>query len=470
MSEASRTIVARVTALYVFLLREANLADWPWWRATPVFVMRIITAVTIDLRRGLVSMRAMSLVYTTLLSLVPLLALSFSILKGFGYHNQLEPTLLELFAALGEKGPEVTAQVIGFVENVNVGVLGALGLGFLVLTVVSLMQKIERAFNFSWRITHNRPLAQRFTSYITVILIGPVLVFSAVGIMASLVAAPMIGELTAIEPVGKLVAVAARLVPFVLIVVAFTFLYVFLPNTRVRIMPALAGGVFAGILWQTIGWAFASFVVSSGQYTAIYSGFATLILLLIWLYLGWLILLLGASVAFYTQNPNYIGGQYGPPVLSHRQRDAIALLALRAVGRAFYGLDHPVTAESLANQMQLPQDVVDSVLTLLENGAVLVRTNDQPPTFLPAQAPDATLLADILDIVRRAGEGTMEAVRLGNRAADVQPLLDKLDAARTTALGGLTVRDLSVGEGADVRRIPDQVAPLQGATRIGGAE
>ena len=244
MSEASRTIVARVTALYVFLLREANLADWPWWRATPVFVMRIITAVTIDLRRGLVSMRAMSLVYTTLLSLVPLLALSFSILKGFGYHNQLAPTLLELFAALGEKGPEVTAQVIGFVENVNVGVLGALGLGFLVLTVVSLMQKIERAFNFSWRITHNRPLAQRFTSYITVIVIGAVLVFSAVGIMASLVAAPMIGELTAIEPVGKLVAVAARLVPFVLIVVAFTFLYVFLPNTRVRIMPALAGGVF----------------------------------------------------------------------------------------------------------------------------------------------------------------------------------------------------------------------------------
>ncbi|MFP6759714.1 MAG: YihY/virulence factor BrkB family protein [Alphaproteobacteria bacterium] len=360
--------------------------------------------------------------------------------------------------------------MIGFVENVNVGVLGALGLGFLVLTVVSLMQKIERAFNFSWRITHNRPLAQRFTSYITVIVIGPVLVFSAVGIMASLVAAPMIGELTAIEPVGKLVASAARLVPFVLIVVAFTFLYVFLPNTRVRIMPALAGGIFAGILWQTIGWAFASFVVSSGQYTAIYSGFATLILLLIWLYLGWLILLLGASVAFYTQNPHYIGGQYGPPVLSHRQRDAIALLALRAVGRAFYGLDHPVTAESLANQLQLPQDVVDSVLILLENGDVLVRTNDQPPAFLPAQAPDVTLLADILDIIRRAGEGTMEAVHLGDRTAAVQPMLDKQDDARTTALGDRTVRDLSVGDDPDFRSIPDRPAPLQDAARIGSAE
>lgn len=446
MIENGRKRLTRWAALYFYLLREANLTDWPWWRATPIFVMRIITAVVIDLRRGLVSMRAMSLVYTTLLSLVPLLALSFSILKGFGYHNQLEPTLLELFAALGDKGPEVTEQVIGFVENMNVGVLGALGLGFLVLTVVSLMQKIERAFNFAWRITRNRPLAQRFSSYITVVVIGPVLVFSAVGIMASLVAAPMIGELTAIEPVGKLVASAARLVPFALIVVAFTFLYVFLPNTRVRVMPALAGGVFAGVLWQTIGWAFASFVVSSGQYTAIYSGFATLILLLIWLYLGWLILLLGASVAFYAQNPNYIGGQYGPPILSHRQRDAIALLVMRAVGRAFYGLGPAVTAESLANRLQMPQGTVDSVLALLEDGAVLVRTNGQPPEYLPAQAPDATLLADIFQTIRRAGESTTDALRLGDRIAPVRPMLDKLDDARSSALTGLTVRDLSVAD------------------------
>jgi membrane protein len=427
-------------------LREANLITWPWWRAFPVYLMRILTALSIDMARGLISMRAMSLVYTTLLSLVPLLAISFSILKGFGVHNKMEPILLELLEPLGEQGLEITTQVIGFVENMNVGVLGAIGLGFLILTVVSLMQKIERAFNFAWRITEHRPLAQRFSSYLTVIVIGPVLVFTAVGVTASLVAAPVVGELTAIEPVGKVVESIAKLVPFLLIVGAFTFLYVFLPNTRVRIMPAIAGGFFAGFLWQTVGWAFASFVVSSTQYTAIYSAFATLILFLIWIYLGWLILLLGASVAFYTQNPHYIGGQYGPPKLSANQQDAIVLMVLRAVGRGFYGAEPAVTAETLANNLRLPQDVIDSMLITLEDGDVLARSADRPPVFLPAQAPENIPLAGVLDTVRRAGENTAESVRLGDRATVVRPILDSLDRARATTLADLTVRELSLDE------------------------
>lgn len=445
MRDDSRKILARLVAIYSYVLREADVTGWPWWRALPIHLARMLAAVVLDLTQGMVSMRAMSLVYTTLLSLVPLLAISFSILKGFGAHNQMEPLLMQLLAPLGEKGAEITKQIIGFVENMNVGVLGSLGLGLLMLTVVSLMQKIERAMNFAWRITQHRSFAQRFSSYLTVIVIGPVLVFSAVGITASLVAAPLVSEFTAIEPVGKLVDRAARIVPFLLIVTAFTFLYIFMPNTRVRIVPALAGGLFAGLLWQAVGWVFASFVVTSGQYAAIYSAFATLILFLIWLYLGWLILLLGASISFYVQNPRYIVGSYGPPALSLRQREAVILLIMREVARGFYRLRPPADARSLAETLQLPPDTVEETLGMLEQSGAVTHSADPTPVYLPACAPEETSIARVLDDARRDGETSPGALRLGRRTDPVSATLDRLDTAMASAFEDMSVKDLAYG-------------------------
>lgn len=435
--------VQRLVAVYGYVLREADVTDWPWWRALPIHLARVLAAVVLDLTQGLVSMRAMSLVYTTLLSLVPLLAISFSVLKGFGAHNQMEPLLMQLLAPLGEKGAEITEQIIGFVENMNVGVLGSLGLGFLMLTVISLMQKIERAVNFAWRITQHRSFAQRFSSYLTVIVIGPVLVFSAVGITASLVAAPLVSEFAAIEPVGKLFESAARIVPFMLIVSAFTFLYIFMPNTRVRFGPALAGGLFAGMLWQTVGWVFASFVVTSGQYDAIYSAFATLILFLIWLYLGWLILLLGASISFYVQNPRYIGGSYAPPVLSLRQREAVVLMVMREIARGFYRLRPLASARALAESLQLPLDTVDETLTLLERGKAVSRSGDTIPVFLPASAPEETMVSKILADARRSGESGVGALRFGQKMHGISAAMDQLDGAVAGAFEGVSVKDLA---------------------------
>ncbi len=466
-------VVRRLVAIYGYVLREADVTGWPWWRALPIHLARILAAVVLDLTQGLVSMRAMSLVYTTLLSLVPLLAISFSVLKGFGAHNQMEPLLMQLLAPLGEKGAEITEQIIGFVENMNVGVLGSLGLGFLMLTVISLMQKIERAVNFAWRITQHRSFAQRFSSYLTVIVIGPVLVFSAVGITASLVAAPLVSEFTAIEPVGKLFDRAARIVPFLLIVAAFTFLYIFMPNTRVRVGPALAGGLFAGLLWQAVGWVFASFVVTSGQYDAIYSAFATLILFLIWLYLGWLILLLGASISFYVQNPRYIGGSYSPPVLSLRQREAAVLLVMREIARGFYRLRPLASAEALAESLQLPLDTIEEALGVLERGQAVTRSGDATPVYLPARAPEETSVAQLLDDARRSGEQDSGALRFGQRTHAIAGTMDRLDRAITDAFDEMSIKDLAYdsrapGEEKSDSRPDKTPTPLHGGSRRAG--
>ncbi|MGB5535475.1 MAG: YihY/virulence factor BrkB family protein, partial [Thiogranum sp.] len=241
-------------------LREVSNARR--WIIVPV---RLLVVLARQLIKGQLNLRAMSLVYTTLLSIVPLLAVSFSVLKGFGVHNQIEPLLMNFLQPLGPKGKELSDSIIGFVENVRVGVLGSLGLVFLLYTVVSLIQKVESSFNYVWQVDQLRGFAQRFSSYMSVVLIGPVLVFTALGVTATAMNNTMVQGLMSVEPFGDLIVLFSKLVPYLLVIAAFIFIYMFMPNTRVKFLPAFVGGVVAGILWQSSGWAFAAFIATSSN-------------------------------------------------------------------------------------------------------------------------------------------------------------------------------------------------------------
>src|SRR5690554_4428770 len=144
----------------------------------------------------------MSLVYTTLLSIVPLLALSFSVLKAMGVHQRMEPLLYQFFEPMGPQGMEVAERILGFVDNMRVGVLGSVGLALLVYTVISLVQKIERSFNTIWRVPEMRSMAQRFSNYLSVIMVGPLLMVSAIGVTAAIFSSEIAQTLIAIEPFG----------------------------------------------------------------------------------------------------------------------------------------------------------------------------------------------------------------------------------------------------------------------------
>ena len=222
-----------------------------------------------ELADGQLNLRAMSLVYTSLLAMVPLLAVSFSVLKAFGVHNQLEQILFNVLSPLGGKGQEITTLIIEFVDNVKVGVLGSLGVGLLFYTVISMVQKVERAFNYTWRVSQPRSVTERVSDYISVLIIGPVFLFTALGITAVITGTTFFQNLAAIEPFGVGIQFITQLVPYSLVIAAFVFVYIFIPNTKVHPAAALTGGVVAGVLWETTGWGFASFVVGTGQFTAV---------------------------------------------------------------------------------------------------------------------------------------------------------------------------------------------------------
>jgi len=427
---------------------------WLWQdrreRAMPVragmHVLLLIFAALRDLADGQLTLRAMSLVYTTLLALVPVLAISFSILKGFGVHNQIEPFLLRMLEPLGERSAEIAGQIVAFVDNIQVGVLGVVGLVFLFYTAVSLMRKIELAFNETWEVTRERRMAERFRDYFSVILLGPVLIFVSLGMSALLMSSTMAEWLLGFDTLGLLVAFFSRLTPILILVFAFTFINMFVPNTRVSFAAALVGGAVSALLWHGMGLMFASFVAGATRYTAIYSGFATPILFMIWLYLGWLILLIGGTIAFYHQHPDFLPGRRTSVHLSFVEKEHLALHLLRLIGARFYAGEAPPGVTLLARRLRVPTDVVLGLLESLERARLVVLAGDGGLGYLPACPWEQASVHQALEAVRRSGR-TQPGARLPPAGdGEVQAVLDELERLSRDAFASTSLKTFVLGD------------------------
>lgn len=385
-------------------LWRMELSGRPTWQVVLIHTARITYGLNRELARGELTLRAMGLVYITLLSLAPLLAVSFSVLKAFGVHNQIEPALHEFLTPLGDQASEVTANIVTFVDRMGVTVLGSLGLGVLIFTVLSLLQQIEQTFNSIWHDVPSRSLLRRFSDYLSVLLVGPVLVFSALGLTASMNSHTLVQQLITYEPFGTLYYAIGVIGPYLLIIAAFTFIYTFVPNTRVRFKAALTGAIIAGIVWKTTGWAFAVFVGMSTQYHAIYSAFSIVIIFMIWLYLCWLILLLGGQIAFFIQHPEATRLRASNAQLSPRLRERIGLRVMFDIARRFSKGEKPITTENLGTFLGVPYTLIKEVTNTLQTAGFIVPTLGETTGWVPARTLESIRVSDVLDILRRVGE------------------------------------------------------------------
>lgn len=401
-------------------------------------VLRYTVALVRDMSAGGLMMRSMSLVYTTLLSVVPLLAFSFSVLKGFGVHNQLEPVLYTMLEPLGTQGAEITRQVIDLVDNVEGGVLGGISFAFFIYTAISMVQKIEESFNYVWHVAKRQNFARRIVEYLVVLLIGPVIIFVALGMIASLGSNAMVQFFLSVDFLGPIVVVTSKLTPYLLVTGVFTFLYMYMPNTRVRFRSALIGGLAAGFAWASISVIFATFVVYSSRTLLIYSGFAIAITTLIWLYMNWLILLIGSQLAFYHQNPAYLRIGRREPRLSNSMREHLALNIMFLIGRAFRNGDSSETIRTLAHHMRIPSVTLTPIIDGLESEKLLTLTETEE--LVPAREMSRIKLTDILAVVRIHGEtGSYRDPKWENA---IHGLGVELDSAIASTVGDQTLTQL----------------------------
>jgi membrane protein len=316
-------------------------------------------------------------------------------------------------------------------------VLGSIGLIFLTYTVLSTIQKVETSFNFVWRVDRPRSLARRFTEYLSVLIVGPILLAVALGLLTSAVHSPAVRWIDTIPPLAWLVAALGRLLPYAIVTVVFTFMYAFIPNTRVESRAALIGGITAGILWAFVGQVFTAVLVSSSNMMAIYTGFAIVLTTLIWVYLSWLILLIGAELAFYVQFPQYLPHGHVSVELDGSARERLGLSIMYLIGRDYHAGLTNWSALRLAAELDIPGAGLAPVLTALEQSGLIVATEKE--SFVPGRDPEAIKLSAVIDAMRSPHRG--RSVLTGCAVAPAAALVGEVDSAMRKGLGERSLKD-----------------------------
>ena len=405
-------------------------------------ILKIFVLVAMGFQNNEISIRAASLAYTTLMGLVPLLAISFSVLKALGVHNKIKPFLLGFLAPFGDQGQMITDKIIGYINHLNTSVLSSMGLILLIYSVISMVQKVENALNYIWKTPSSRGFSRMFSDYLSVLLVGPVLVFAAMGITSSFMASTVVHRVLSMRLFGGVLYAGGKLLPYFFASAAFIFIYTFLPSVNVKFKAGIGGGIIAGILWQSLEWTFAHFTVASTSYPAIYSSFAIAILFVAWVDLNWQIFLVGASASFYFQNPNYPLFEDHRP-LSGRLKERLALTMMFLIGsNHLYKRPH-WTEDGLARRLNLPETTVSEMLLLLVKKGLVEKALSGG--FLPARALETITLQEVIEAARADYDQPLpDFLDLLSQVpfSAVEKIMDKAERSVSENLDGKTLRDL----------------------------
>jgi membrane protein len=401
-------------------------------------LLRYPYALLRDLSRGQVNLYAMGLVYATLLSLVPLIAFAFAVLKAFGAHRELQPIVLEFFRPMGASAEEFTTKVMEFADSVSTSLVGSVGLALLLWTLLGTIRKVEDGFNFLWRVEEPRSFARRVTEYVALLIVGPIVVVSFIGLSHNALETATAGIGRYMPFFERMVAIGEKVSPYFMVAAIFTAVYMFVPNTKVKWVPAIIGGVVAGILWAAVGQIFTALVVYSTRLTVVYAGFAIIVAALLWTYFGWLILLIGAQLSFYVQNRNYLRMGLTELRLSGVQREQLTLKTMFLIARSYQDGKTRWSVDSLAHELAMPGIAISRIVHALEGAHLITLTDDE--WLLPARDLGQISIQEIVDIARNEKAGQVGWRNL--RIPAVDAISKTMDDAWRKSCGEMTLRDL----------------------------
>ncbi len=389
-------------------------------------------------------LRASALTFYTLLSIVPVVAMAFGVAKGFGLERLLEAQLLARMP--GQE--EVVQQIIGFarnlLDNTRGGVIAGIGVALLFWTVVKVLGNIESSFNDIWGIKKGRSLARKFSDYISFMLICPIALIAS-GSLTVLISSRVAALVERFALLGFLGPVILRLLtflPFVLLWGVFTFVYMFMPNTRVRLRAGLTAGVVAGSIYQVMQWFYIAFQIGLSKYNAIYGSFAALPLFLTWLQISWLVVLFGAEISFAEQNVETY--EFEPDCLkaSRAMKKRLAVWITQVCVRRFVEGAPPPTAEEISRDLEIPIRLVHELAYDLVEVGILAEVRRGEETALhPARDVGDLRIVTVLEALD--GKGIAELPVASTREiARIQACLKTLEASMASMPENALLKDL----------------------------
>lgn len=325
--------------------------------------------------------RAAALTYRTLLSIVPMLAVLFAIARGFGFQNLVETELFSYFegqAGLLEKAMSAIDNSIKYAQG---GIFVGVGVVLLLYTVINLLSSIEDNFNTIWHIKKGRSYYRQFTDYMALIILMPVVIILNAGLSIILNSAVDIAFMEIV------VSPVIKLIPFFITILLFTFVYIYIPNTKVNFIPALIAGSLAGIAFQIFQMFYISGQIWISKYNAIYGTFAALPLLLLWLQLSWFICLFGVELSFAFQNVDKFNFEHETKNISRRYKDFITLTVTGLICKRFEKGLKPYTADEISTEHEIPTKLLSDILYFLLEINIITETKsdiDRVPAYIPA--------------------------------------------------------------------------------------
>jgi len=380
--------------------------------------------------------QASALTFITLLGLVPALAISFSLAKGLGFADAMRAALFNEFTASQH---QVMEYILQYVERTNMGALGVMGLAALIVSLVLALSNAEDAFNRIWEVKETRSLFRKFTDYLSVLIICPLLIVAGTGIWAGMAAHGFVQWLMGQALIGEVAAMGLQLGPVLMLAVAFVFMYMFLPNTRVPFVSAVIAGVVTAGLWWGVQHAYLQFQIGVARYNAIYGGFATLPLFLVWLQVSWTVVLYGAELAHadYLCRNDMLPRALLPP-LSPARHQTLGLDLMMIVAHRFHQGLKPLPLVRLAALLGVAPDQAAAAAQRLSQ-AGLISPPDQEGLIMPLR--DLSNIS-ALELVQAVGAGPRQGASACLNDQAMARLLGQMENAQAEALGRVSLLEL----------------------------
>jgi len=387
-------------------------------------------------------LHAASLTYSSLMAIVPILALGLALLRGLGAGDWAEQHIIQSIAAMPNQFRDFVVNLFTYVKNTNFATLGGIGLLLLLWIVVDVLSCVEMSFNRVWGVTLPRRLMRKFSDYLSIIMVVPILMVAATTINATLSHPALIQLLQ--ERFGYVHLLYSRLLSFLPLLAtwtAFFFLYKLMPNTRVLTMPAVVSGIIGGSLWVGWQWFYIALQIGINRYNAIYGTLASVPIFLFWLYISWWIILLGAEIGFALQNHSTYRMEQKAHGASTQSRIMLALSIMSHAAQSMMINVPQFEINTYAHAHRVPVRLIHEVVNALVKANLLADVADGGDRYVLLKVPDSIRVKDIIEVMVRNGV-TPHSLGLDTLNPAIRHVLGKMDAGSAEALKDFSIADL----------------------------
>jgi len=408
--------------------------------------LRIIMIAAKGFSNDKVQLRASALTYYSLLSVIPVVAIAFAIAKGFGLDQNLEELITKEFASHQEVLNWLLQSARTALDQTRGGYLAGIGMVILFWSVMALLNHIENSFNHIWQIRSSRPWYRKFTDYLTIMLIAPVFIIlsGSITVFVSTYLTEFISKAAILEYFKPLVTLLVKIAPYLLTWIALTVLFMIMPNTKVKLGPAMISGIIAGTAVQILQWVYIDLQFGITKLSAIYGSFAAIPLFILWLQYTWLIILLGAELAFANQNISNYEFESEALNVSHFQKRALIMMIMHMIISKFAVGERPISAENIATQLKIPVRLVREILQDLSNVnlvSVLHENERKERQYQPALDINKLSVTYVFSKIDRHGNEQI-SVSKNKEYQRVISMLEKFDRLVAKSDSNILIKDL----------------------------